>query len=127
MSKVESIQGDIQKLSDDELADLRQWFATFDAEAWDRQFEEDVRVGKLDKQAEWALRDHAAGKTTRFWPTTLRPNTGAATPPYLNPSESWLTVHLTFWSQILTIPRYISSRSVGTGRSVSAFATAPWP
>jgi hypothetical protein len=66
MSKVESIEGDIQKLSDDELADLRQWFDAFDAEAWDRQFEEDVRSGKLDKQAEWALRDHAAGKTTRF-------------------------------------------------------------
>jgi len=66
MSRVESIEGDIQKLSDDELADLRQWFAAFDAEAWDRQFEEDVRSGKLDKQAEWALRDHAAGKTTRF-------------------------------------------------------------
>lgn len=66
MSKVESIEGDIQKLSDDELADLRQWFAAFDAESWDRQFEEDVSSGKLDKQAEWALRDHAAGKTTRF-------------------------------------------------------------
>jgi hypothetical protein len=66
MSKVESIEGDIQKLSDDELADLRQWFAAFDAETWDRQFEDDVRAGKLDKQAEWALRDHAAGKTTRF-------------------------------------------------------------
>jgi hypothetical protein len=66
MSKVESIEGDIQKLSDEELADLRQWFAAFDAEAWDRQFEDDVRSGRLDKQAEWALRDHAAGKTTRL-------------------------------------------------------------
>ena len=66
MSKVESIERDIQKLSDEELSDLRQWFAAFDAEAWDRQFEEDVRSGKLDKQAEWALHDHAAGKSTRF-------------------------------------------------------------
>ena len=66
MSKVESIERDIQKLNEDELSDLRQWFAAFDAEAWDRQFEEDVRSGKLDKQAEWALRDHTAGKTTRF-------------------------------------------------------------
>jgi hypothetical protein len=39
---------------------------TFDAETWDRQFEEDVRVVKLDKQAEWALCDHAAGKSTRL-------------------------------------------------------------
>jgi len=66
MSKVESIERDIQKLSDEELSDLRQWFTAFDAEAWDRQFEEDVRAGKLDKQAEWALRDHAAGKSTRI-------------------------------------------------------------
>jgi hypothetical protein len=66
MSKVESIERDIQKLSDDELTDLRQWFAAFDAEAWDHQFDEDVRAGKLDKQAEWALHDHAAGKSTRI-------------------------------------------------------------
>jgi hypothetical protein len=52
MSKVESIERDIQKLSDEELSDLRQWFATFDAKAWDHQFEEDVRADKLDKQAE---------------------------------------------------------------------------
>ncbi len=66
MSKVESIEHDIQQLSGEELADLRQWFFAFDAEAWDRQFEEDVRAGRLDKQAEWALHDHAAGKTTRL-------------------------------------------------------------
>ena len=66
MSKVESIERDIQDLSGDELADLRRWFAAFDAEAWDRQFEDDARAGKLDKHAEWALRDHAAGKSTRL-------------------------------------------------------------
>jgi len=66
MSRVESIERDIQNLSEDELADLRRWFAVFDAEAWDRQFEDDVRAGKLDQYAEWALRDHAAGKSTRL-------------------------------------------------------------
>jgi len=66
MSKVESIERDIQKLNEDELADLRRWFAAFDADAWDRQFEDDVRAGKLDQHAEWALRDHAAGKSTRL-------------------------------------------------------------
>ena len=66
MSKVESIERDIQELSDGELADLRRWFAAFDAEAWDRQFEEDVQAGRLDEHAEWALRDHAAGKSTRI-------------------------------------------------------------
>ena len=66
MSKVESIESDIQELTEEELARLRRWFAEFDAQAWDSQFEDDVRAGKLDKQAEWALRDHAAGKSTRI-------------------------------------------------------------
>ncbi len=66
MSKVQSIEREIQELSDDELADLRRWFAEYDAESWDRQFDDDVRTGKLDQPAEWALRDHAAGKSTRL-------------------------------------------------------------
>jgi len=66
MSRIESIERDIRSLNDDELADLRRWFADSDAQAWDRQFEDDVRAGKLDQQAEWALRDHAAGKSTRL-------------------------------------------------------------
>lgn len=66
MSKVESIEHDIQELTGDELSVFRRWFAEFDAQAWDSQFEDDVRAGKFDKQAEWALRDHAAGKSTRI-------------------------------------------------------------
>jgi hypothetical protein len=66
MSKVESIERDIEMLSEAELADLRQWFAAIDAEAWDRQFEEDAQAGRLDQHAERALRDHAAGKSTRL-------------------------------------------------------------
>lgn len=66
MSRVKSIEREIQSLSEDELADLRQWFAAFDAEAWDRQFEDHVRAGKLDRHAEKALGDHADGKSTRI-------------------------------------------------------------
>jgi len=66
MSKVESIEHDIQKLTGDELAVLRRWFAEFDAQAWDRQFEDDVRAGRLDEHAERALRTHAAGESTRL-------------------------------------------------------------
>jgi hypothetical protein len=66
MSKVESIERDIQELSGDELAVLRRWFAEFDAQAWDRQFEDDVRAGRLDEHAERALRAHAAGESTRL-------------------------------------------------------------
>ena len=64
MSKVESIEEQIKALSADELAQLRAWFLEFDWALWDQQLERDAVVGKLDKLAEKALRDHAAGKTT---------------------------------------------------------------
>ncbi len=66
MSKVESIESRIQELSPEELAELRDWFAKFDAEAWDRQLEADVKVGKLDAMAERALRDHLDGRSTKL-------------------------------------------------------------
>ena len=66
MQRLESIETQIQELSSEELAKLRQWFAEFDAEAWDRQFEADVNAGKLDALAERALRDHLAGRSTKL-------------------------------------------------------------
>ena len=66
MEKVEKIEREVKTLSPEQLASFRQWFAAFDAEAWDRQFEADVKAGKLDALAERALRDHAAGKSTKL-------------------------------------------------------------
>jgi hypothetical protein len=66
MGKLENIEGQIKDLSAQEMAELRQWFATFDAEEWDRQFEADVRAGKLDALAEKALQAHASGTTTKL-------------------------------------------------------------
>jgi len=63
MSKVEAIEQQIEKLSPDELAAFRRWYAAFDAEVWDRQFEADVKAGKLDSFAEKALRAHNAGQS----------------------------------------------------------------
>ena len=60
MSKVEAIEQQIEKLSPDELAAFRRWYAAFDAETWDRQFEADVKAGKLDVFAEKALRAHTS-------------------------------------------------------------------
>lgn len=64
MSKVGKIEGAIRTLSAKELAALRAWFLEFDAEAWDRQIEEDARSGKLAALAAQALRDHRAGKSS---------------------------------------------------------------
>ncbi len=66
MSRVENIESEIRELSPEELTAFREWFTKFDAEAWDRQFEADVKAGKLDSLAERALRDHAAGRSTKL-------------------------------------------------------------
>lgn len=63
MSKVEAIEQQIEKLSADELATFRRWYASFDAEVWDREFEVDVKAGRLDALAEKALRAHSSGQT----------------------------------------------------------------
>lgn len=47
----------IRRLSPEKLTELRAWFATFDAEAWDRDFDEDVRKGLLDQLGDEALAD----------------------------------------------------------------------
>ena len=66
MRKLEALEKRISALSAHELAEFRNWFAEFDAAAWDRQIERDAKAGKLDALADKALRDHAAGKSTEF-------------------------------------------------------------
>ena len=66
MGKIENLEEQVRALSSEELARFREWFAQFDAEAWDRQLEADVKAGKLDKLAERALRAHAAGQSTEL-------------------------------------------------------------
>ena len=62
MDKVSKIGREIQELSQTELAAFRQWFRDFDAQSWDRQVEADVQAGKLDAQANKALKDFESGK-----------------------------------------------------------------
>lgn len=66
MDRVVEAEQVVQKLSAEELANFREWFAAFDADAWDRQMEADIAAGRLDELADRALRDHAAGKSTRL-------------------------------------------------------------
>ena len=63
MSKVETLEREIEKLSAEELAAFRDWFANYDADAWDRQMEADVKAGKLDRLAAEALAEHKRGET----------------------------------------------------------------
>jgi hypothetical protein len=66
MSRVENIENQIKELSRDELTALREWFADFDRDAWDRQMEADINAGRLDALAERALRDHEAGRSAKL-------------------------------------------------------------
>jgi hypothetical protein len=54
MSTVEQLEEAVRRLSAEERAEFRAWFAEFDAAEWDRQFEADVTAGRLDWLAEEA-------------------------------------------------------------------------
>jgi hypothetical protein len=64
MSNLQEIERSIAQLSAEELTTFRLWFAEFDAELWDRQFEQDVKTGKLDNLAERALQHLRQGNCT---------------------------------------------------------------
>ena len=64
MSTVHEIEVAIRSLPDGDLAALRAWFAEYDADAWDRQFERDVAEGRLDILADEALQDAREGRCT---------------------------------------------------------------
>ena len=64
MTTVKEIESAVSKLSREELNSFRNWFDEFDAEAWDRQLEEDVAAGRLDSLADEALRDFREGRCT---------------------------------------------------------------
>ncbi|MGE3240912.1 MAG: hypothetical protein AB7G28_21885 [Pirellulales bacterium] len=63
---LKELESAVAGLAPDELAKFRAWFAEFDAEVWDRQFEEDVHAGRLDALAEEALEDLRTGRTTEL-------------------------------------------------------------
>jgi len=66
VSSIKDIEIAVSKLSPEELSAFRNWFAEFDAEAWDQQLEADVAAGRLDSLAEEALRDAREGRCTEL-------------------------------------------------------------
>ena len=48
MTQVETIQAEIESLSGEDFARLRQWIIERDWQEWDRQIEHDSLSGKLD-------------------------------------------------------------------------------
>ena len=64
MSTVQDIEQAIRQLSPEDLGALRIWFAAFDAERWDQQFEEDVAAGRLKDLAQEAVQALRDGQCT---------------------------------------------------------------
>ncbi|HEY5140803.1 MAG TPA: hypothetical protein VIJ25_16035 [Methylococcales bacterium] len=64
MNVISEIEVAVAKLSREDLSTFRDWFHLFDADAWDKQFEDDVAAGRLDALAEEALFDLLEGRCT---------------------------------------------------------------
>ena len=62
MRTVAEIKQDILALTEAEHANLCRWVLDQDWERWERQFDEDVRAGKLDALAADALEAKARGE-----------------------------------------------------------------
>ena len=61
MIKIRDIEKVISSLPPKELSLFRQCYEKFDAKAWDKQFEADVKSGKLDAIAGKAVQDFRKG------------------------------------------------------------------
>ena len=60
--QVYEIIENIKKLSAKDLKILLEWIEDYEQKLWDQEFERDVKLGKLDKLAEQAIKDFQAGK-----------------------------------------------------------------
>jgi hypothetical protein len=66
MRKVDEIEQQIQKLSREEFAELREWFLEQDWKAWDAQIEADAKSGKLNKLVSEAKAEYTAGRARKL-------------------------------------------------------------
>ena len=48
MSTVEQVEDALRRMTPEERATFRAWYAEFDADEWDRQLATDVATGRLD-------------------------------------------------------------------------------
>ena len=61
MPNVQQLEKEVSGLANEQLQEFRAWFEDFDADAWDKQFEDDVRAGRLDDIANIAVSDFKKG------------------------------------------------------------------
>jgi len=68
MSTIEEIEAAIERLPREQFLRLVAWMRGRFEDEWDRQIEEDVKAGNLDKFAQEALAEYHAGRTKAFPP-----------------------------------------------------------
>ena len=61
MTVLESIEAQVQTLTEKHLHEFRRWFQAWDADACDRQIEADAQAGKLDAIEAEALTEYRTG------------------------------------------------------------------
>ncbi len=62
MNNIEEIKQAVIHLPPKDLAAFRRWYHEYEASIWDKQFEEDVKSGKLDFLAQQAVTALKSGK-----------------------------------------------------------------
>ena len=66
MRKVQELEQQIQKLSREEFAELREWFLEQDWKAWDAQLEDDAKSGKLDELISEGQAEYESGRARKL-------------------------------------------------------------
>lgn len=68
MSTVQEIEAAIERLPRSELFKLTDWISAKFSEEWDREIEEDIKAGRLDRLAQEAVSEYHAGRAAAFPP-----------------------------------------------------------
>lgn len=66
MRKIEEIEEQIEQLSREEFAELRDWLLEHDWKAWDVQIEADAKAGKLDSLVSEAQAEYQSGRARKL-------------------------------------------------------------
>jgi len=120
MSKIESLEREVEALDDKGFAAFRAWFIEYEHARWDRQIEADAASGKLDPLIEEALAEHRAGKTKPLWSILLRRRFGHGITLSRKKSALSRTRASSCWKRIERTRRYTSRNWERFGLRVSA-------
>ncbi len=66
MQTVKEIEAAIEKLPRDQFFHLLDWVRNRFGDEWDRQIEDDLNAGRLERVAEEAVAEYRSGKTKPF-------------------------------------------------------------